>query len=68
MWPLDQLVDFEIPVESSPQNLAIEAGVDVSQPFTVGGNTYDPLPGFETGYYSGSAPNIGASNEPIVAP
>jgi hypothetical protein len=36
-------------------------GIDVSQPFyLVSGGPYGPLPGFEPGYFEGSAPDIGA--------
>ncbi len=39
---------------------ALEAGVDVSRPFTVRGKNYPALPGFKPGYFKGKAPAAGA--------
>ena len=39
---------------------ALEAGVDVSKPFTVIGKEYPALPGFKPGYFTGKAPAAGA--------
>jgi len=39
---------------------AREAGIDLSQEWTMMGVTHPALPGMETGYFSGSAPNLGA--------
>ena len=39
---------------------ALEAGVDVSKPFTVRGKNYPALPGFAPGYFKGKAPAAGA--------
>lgn len=60
-WPQKQwndstLPDFLLPPGSSSRN----AGIDLSKPFTLDGNTYGPLPGMTPGYFSGSRPDIGA--------
>jgi hypothetical protein len=47
---------FVLPSDSPARN----AGVDLSRPFVLNGVTHDPLPGMEPGYYSGSAPHMGA--------
>jgi hypothetical protein len=35
------------------------SGIDISRPFVLNGVTYDPLPGFEPGYFEGAAPDRG---------
>ena len=44
----------------APGSPALEAGIDISRPFTVNGKTYPPLPGFAPGYFEGKAPAAGA--------
>ena len=44
----------------APGSPALEAGVDISKPFTVNGKKYPALPGFEPGYFTGRAPAAGA--------
>ena len=44
----------------APGSPALEAGIDVSRPFTVKGKTYPALPGFGPGYFKGKAPAAGA--------
>ena len=39
---------------------ALEAGVDVSRPFTVNGKKFPAMPGFKPGYFTGKAPAAGA--------
>lgn len=56
IWPSSGAADFSLPEDSE----AIDAGIDLSKPFTIKGKTYDPLRGMEPGYYSGSAPDVGA--------
>lgn len=60
MWDNSQIPDFQLP-EGSP---AMNAGIDLSSPFTIDGVTYDPLPGMDPGYYSGSKPDLGALYQP----
>ncbi len=48
--------DFHLP-EDHP---AREAGIDLSQPFSISGKVYEPLPGMEPGYFSGEHPDLGA--------
>ena len=55
MWG-DADESFILPADSPARN----AGLDLSRPFTLDGVSYDPLPGMEPGYFSGSAPHIGA--------
>jgi len=43
---------------------ATERGLDLSKPFTMNKRDYAPLPGMETGYYSGSKPDLGAIQSP----
>jgi hypothetical protein len=68
IWPSSGITDFSL----SENSEAIDAGIDLSQSFTIKDKTYDPLPGMEPGYYSGSAPDIGAceynqgSPEPVT--
>ena len=44
----------------APGSPALEAGVDVSKPFTLNGKNFPALPGFEPGYFKGRAPAAGA--------
>ena len=44
----------------APDSPALEAGVDISKPFTVNGKNYAALPGFKPGYFRGKAPAAGA--------
>ena len=56
IWNTDQVEkDFEIP----DGHAAKEGGIDISKQFVVNGKTYGPLPGFEPGYFTGSAPDQG---------
>ncbi|MBD3289246.1 DUF1565 domain-containing protein [candidate division KSB1 bacterium] len=66
-WDDSNLHDFHIPSNSVVRG----AGVDLSKPFTIDGVTFDPLPGMEVGYFSGSQPDIGSppfSNSDIEPP
>ncbi|UCG42171.1 MAG: right-handed parallel beta-helix repeat-containing protein [candidate division WOR-3 bacterium] len=56
VWPLGPEPDWIVP-DTSP---AYRYGLDLSQPFTIRGVTYDPLPGMEPGYFPGDKPNLGA--------
>ena len=47
----------------APGSPALEAGIDLSRPFTVKGKTYPALPGFSPGYFKGKAPAAGALQE-----
>ena len=47
----------------APGSPALEAGIDVSRPFTVKGKNYPALPGFSPGYFKGGAPAAGALQE-----
>jgi len=42
-----------------PGNSAHEAGLDLSAPFTLDGQSVPALPGMSPGYFSGSAPDLG---------
>ena len=44
----------------APDSPALEAGVDISKPFTVRGKKYPAFPGFAPGYFKGKAPAAGA--------
>jgi len=55
-WNDATMPDFLLPPDSNCRN----AGMDLSRPFTVGGVTFEPLPGMTPGYFSGSRPDIGA--------
>jgi len=44
----------------APGSPALEAGVDVSKPFTLNGKPLPALPGFRPGYFEGKAPAAGA--------
>ncbi|MBD3232464.1 MAG: DUF1565 domain-containing protein [candidate division Zixibacteria bacterium] len=66
-WNDSRLHDFSIPSNS----VVREAGVDLSKRFTIDGESFDPLPGMEAGYFSGSRPDIGSppfSNSDIEPP
>ncbi len=56
IWDSGSLPDFHLPVDSTARN----AGIDLSKTFTIDGVVYNPLPGMETGYFSGSKPDMGA--------
>ena len=47
-------------VTLAPNSPALEAGVDISKPFTVNGKTFPAFPGFKHGYFKGKAPAAGA--------
>ena len=44
----------------APGSPALEAGIDISRPFTVDGKSYPAFPGFAPGYFKGRAPAAGA--------
>lgn len=44
----------------APDSPALEAGIDISKPFTANGKQYPALPGFKPGYFKGKAPAAGA--------
>lgn len=56
IWGLTSVPDFSLSAGSG----AIDAGIDLSSQFTIGGTTYDVLSGMTSGYYGGTAPDIGA--------
>ncbi|MBM3892517.1 MAG: right-handed parallel beta-helix repeat-containing protein [Verrucomicrobia bacterium] len=56
MWPPGKLPDFTLTADSPARG----KGMDLSKPFTLGGKTYDPLPGMKPGYFRGPAPDCGA--------
>lgn len=56
LWPPGDMPDFLIRADSR----AREKGIDLSRPFTIHGETFGPLPGMKAGYFSGSAPDLGA--------
>ena len=44
----------------APDSPALEAGIDISKPFTANGKQYPAFPGFKPGYFKGKAPAAGA--------
>ena len=44
----------------APDSPALEAGIDISKPFTVNGKQYPAFVGFKPGYFKGKAPAAGA--------
>ncbi len=46
----------------------IDAGIDLSKTFTIGGVNYSPLPGMNPGYYNGTAPDLGSVEFPGSVP
>jgi hypothetical protein len=55
-WPTDVIQEECYLPEDHP---AKESGIDISQPFVLNGVTYEALPGFEPGYFSGARPDCG---------
>ena len=55
LWP-EGTRDFIIPESSAARG----GGIDLSRPFSICGRNYPALPGMEPGYFSGSAPDMGA--------
>lgn len=53
--------DTSLPTDWSPSGSAVSAGIDISASFDVNSVTYPALPGFSPGYFTGGAPNMGAS-------
>lgn len=51
--------DFVLPADHP----AREAGIDLSKPQTIGDTNHPALPGMTPGYFSGDAPNIGATQD-----
>jgi parallel beta-helix repeat protein len=67
LWDNQTLPNFQLPAGSTARN----AGIDLSQSFTIGGRTYGPLPGFSPGYAGPDGrPDLGAvqSGEACPAP
>src|SRR5262249_25054313 len=56
IWSATEEPDWVLPLESD----ARQAGIDLSVPYTINNVTYPALPGMELGYYTGSAPDMGA--------
>jgi parallel beta-helix repeat protein len=56
MWPLEEMPDFLI----NQDNSVVDAGIDLSQPFTFEGATYEAMPGMNPNYYFGAGPDMGA--------
>lgn len=55
LWDDPANTDYRLPADSA----AREAGIDLSQEWTVDGVTHPPLPGMNPGYFSGSRPDMG---------
>jgi len=55
LWP-EGTLDFILPEGSAARG----GGIDLSRPFSVCGRNYPALPGMEPGYFSGTAPDMGA--------
>ena len=55
-WKSGKMPDFQLSKDSQ----ARAKGINLSMPFTLGGKTYDPLPGMKPGYFSDTAPDPGA--------
>lgn len=55
IWDNSSMPNFILPSGHSAQN----AGIDVSNNFTINGKTYQPLPGMEPNYYDSDRPNMG---------
>jgi hypothetical protein len=55
-WPTDVIQEECYLPDGHP---AKASGIDISRPFVLNGVTYDPLPGFEPGYFEGVAPDRG---------
>ncbi|MFC1610628.1 right-handed parallel beta-helix repeat-containing protein, partial [Myxococcota bacterium] len=56
VWDNLFIPDFRLPAGHAARN----AGIDVSTGFVINGQLYQPLPGMEPGYFSGTGPNMGA--------
>ncbi|MDP6778602.1 MAG: right-handed parallel beta-helix repeat-containing protein [Candidatus Latescibacteria bacterium] len=56
VWDVAEIPDFVLPEGSA----ALSAGLDLSKPFPVDGRQAGPLAGMEPGYFTGSAPDLGA--------
>jgi hypothetical protein len=56
LWDPSSMPDFTLPLDSP----AREGGIDLSRSFVIEGKQFDPLPGMEPGYFSGSRPDLGA--------
>ena len=56
IWDVAEMPDFVLPEGSA----ALNAGLDLSKPFSVNGKQVDPLPGMEPGNIAGAAPDLGA--------
>lgn len=55
-WTDAEDPDFVLPSE----HRARKAGLDLSRPFTIEDQEFDPLPGMEPGYFNGDQPDMGA--------
>ena len=55
IWPYDE-IGFALPDASTARN----AGIDLSHSWSVDGVNHSALPGMMEGYFSGSAPDVGA--------
>jgi hypothetical protein len=56
MWDETTMPNFSLPATSNARS----AGIDLSKTFIINGKTYPALPGMQTGYFSGSKPDLGA--------
>ena len=56
IWDGAEMPDFVLPEGSA----ALNAGLDLSKPFSANGKQVDPLPGMEPGYFAGPRPDLGA--------
>ncbi|MCP4986001.1 MAG: hypothetical protein GY928_08010 [Colwellia sp.] len=58
IWDVSSLPEFKLSVDSTGSN-AIGAGIDLSKPNTIAGKNIPALPGMDSGYFEGSAPDMG---------
>ncbi len=56
LWSHATLPHFRLSADSPARG----KGLDLSKPFALDGETYDPLPGMRPGYFAGAAPDVGA--------
>ncbi len=58
IWDVSNLPEFKLSVDSTGSN-AIGAGINLSKPNTIAGKNIPALPGMDSGYFEGSAPDMG---------
>ncbi len=63
IWDVSNLPKFKLPVDvDSTGSNAIGAGINLSEPNTIAGKNIPALPGMDSGYFEGSAPDMGWPN------